>query len=56
MLLDERPAVMPHFCLVVDGDLAELRARLEAAGVETRDPTPSSSAARASRAATRSGT
>ena len=39
MLLDERPAVMPHFCLVVDGDLAELRARLEAAGVETRDPT-----------------
>jgi catechol 2,3-dioxygenase-like lactoylglutathione lyase family enzyme len=28
-----------HFCLVVD-ELEELRARLEAAGVETSDPTP----------------
>jgi catechol 2,3-dioxygenase-like lactoylglutathione lyase family enzyme len=29
-----------HFCLVVEDDLEGLRARLEAAGVETRDPTP----------------
>jgi catechol 2,3-dioxygenase-like lactoylglutathione lyase family enzyme len=39
MLDDERPPERPHFCLVVDGDLDELRARLEEAGVETRDPT-----------------
>jgi catechol 2,3-dioxygenase-like lactoylglutathione lyase family enzyme len=39
MLLDERPPETPHFCLAVDGDLGELRARLEAAGVPTRDGT-----------------
>ena len=39
MLVDEAPADKPHFCLVVD-DLEALRARLEAAGVETTDPTP----------------
>ena len=39
MLMDEAPADKPHFCLVVDGDLAGLRQRLEAAGVETNDPT-----------------
>jgi catechol 2,3-dioxygenase-like lactoylglutathione lyase family enzyme len=38
MLLDESPGVLPHFCLAVD-DLAGLRARLEAAGVGTRDGT-----------------
>jgi catechol 2,3-dioxygenase-like lactoylglutathione lyase family enzyme len=38
MLVDEPPPRQPHFCLVVD-DLAGLRARIEAAGVETRDPT-----------------
>jgi len=39
MLCDERPPVHPHFGLAVD-DLEELRGRLEAAGVETRDSTP----------------
>jgi catechol 2,3-dioxygenase-like lactoylglutathione lyase family enzyme len=39
MLADERPPERRHFCLVVDGDLGEVRARLEAAGVETRTPT-----------------
>jgi catechol 2,3-dioxygenase-like lactoylglutathione lyase family enzyme len=39
MLVDERPADRPHFCLVVD-DLDALRGRLEDAGVETQDPTP----------------
>jgi catechol 2,3-dioxygenase-like lactoylglutathione lyase family enzyme len=38
MLVEELPPKLPHFCLVVD-DLAGLRARIEAAGVETRDPT-----------------
>jgi catechol 2,3-dioxygenase-like lactoylglutathione lyase family enzyme len=28
----------PHFCLLVD-ELDELRARIDAAGIETRDPT-----------------
>ena len=37
MLLDERPPDRAHFCLVVDEDLDELRARLEAAGVPTND-------------------
>ena len=40
MLGDERPPERAHFCLVVDGDLAEVRTRLEAAGVETSDATP----------------
>ena len=39
MLLDEPPPEHPHFCLAVDSDLAGLRARLENAGVETRDGT-----------------
>ena len=39
MLRDERPPEGAHFCLAIDGDLDELRARLEAAGVETRDTT-----------------
>jgi catechol 2,3-dioxygenase-like lactoylglutathione lyase family enzyme len=39
MLLEEPPPAQPHFCLAVDGGLARLRARLEAAGVETRDGT-----------------
>jgi catechol 2,3-dioxygenase-like lactoylglutathione lyase family enzyme len=39
MLRDEAPPASAHFCLVVDGDLAEVRERLEAAGVETRDTT-----------------
>ena len=37
-LTTEAPPDRPHFCLVHD-ELEELRARLEAAGVETRDPT-----------------
>jgi catechol 2,3-dioxygenase-like lactoylglutathione lyase family enzyme len=37
MLLDEPPPDRPHFCLVVEEDLGELRARLDAAGVETSD-------------------
>jgi catechol 2,3-dioxygenase-like lactoylglutathione lyase family enzyme len=39
MLTGERPPEGPHFCLAVDGDLDELRRRLEDAGVETRDGT-----------------
>jgi catechol 2,3-dioxygenase-like lactoylglutathione lyase family enzyme len=39
MLLDGPPPERPHFCLVTDDDLVELRADLEAAGVETRDGT-----------------
>ncbi len=39
MLVDEQPPDQPHFCLAVDDGLGELRARLEAAGVETRDGT-----------------
>jgi catechol 2,3-dioxygenase-like lactoylglutathione lyase family enzyme len=39
MLLDEPPPEKPHFCLVVDSGLDELRARLEQAGVATRDAT-----------------
>ena len=39
MLMDERQPQQPHFCLVVDGELDGVRARLEAAGVETRDGT-----------------
>ena len=39
MMHDERPPDQPHYALVVDGGLDELRARLEAAGVETRTPT-----------------
>jgi catechol 2,3-dioxygenase-like lactoylglutathione lyase family enzyme len=39
MTADERPPDRAHFCLVVDDDLGVLRARLEAAGAETRTPT-----------------
>jgi catechol 2,3-dioxygenase-like lactoylglutathione lyase family enzyme len=39
MLLDEPPPDKPHLCLLADGDLDALRARLEDAGVETRDGT-----------------
>ena len=38
MLVDEPPPQLPHFCLAVD-DLVALRARIEAAGVATRDGT-----------------
>ena len=38
MLLDDAPPDHAHFCLTVD-ELEALRARLEAAGVETRDGT-----------------
>jgi catechol 2,3-dioxygenase-like lactoylglutathione lyase family enzyme len=38
MLTDEAPPVAPHFCIAV-GDVAALRARLEAAGVATREGT-----------------
>ena len=40
MLVDEQPPERAHFCLVVDDDLEALRARVEAAGVTTRDATP----------------
>ena len=35
----DAPPPDAHFCLAVDGRLDELRARLEAAGIETRTPT-----------------
>jgi catechol 2,3-dioxygenase-like lactoylglutathione lyase family enzyme len=38
MLLDEPPPDRPHICLA-DDDLAAVRARLESAGVVTRDGT-----------------
>ena len=36
---DERPARSQHFCLRLESGLAELRTRLEAAGVATEDTT-----------------
>jgi catechol 2,3-dioxygenase-like lactoylglutathione lyase family enzyme len=39
MQTGDAPPPRAHFCLAVDSGLAELRARLEAAGVETRTPT-----------------
>lgn len=39
MLVDEPPPERPHFCLAVDGDLHQLRTRLETAGSPTRDGT-----------------
>jgi len=36
---DERPLRSQHFCLRLDAGLAELRARLDAAGVEVEDTT-----------------
>jgi catechol 2,3-dioxygenase-like lactoylglutathione lyase family enzyme len=38
MISNEPPPVSPHLCLAVD-DLDEVRDRLEAAGVETREGT-----------------
>jgi catechol 2,3-dioxygenase-like lactoylglutathione lyase family enzyme len=40
MLVDDAPPERAHFCLVVEGDLDELRERLEQAGAPTRDATP----------------
>jgi len=40
MLEDEPRPERAHFCLVVDDDLEELRARLDAAGATTWDATP----------------
>ena len=39
MRTGDTPPPHAHFCLAVDENLAELRARIEAAGVETRTPT-----------------
>jgi catechol 2,3-dioxygenase-like lactoylglutathione lyase family enzyme len=39
MLTGEEPPRGPHFCLAVDTNLDALRARLEAAGIATRDGT-----------------
>ncbi|HWE80190.1 MAG TPA: VOC family protein [Gaiellaceae bacterium] len=39
MLRDEAEPQQSHFCLAVESGLGELRARLEAAGVATRDGT-----------------
>ncbi|HEY7794649.1 MAG TPA: VOC family protein [Gaiellaceae bacterium] len=39
MQTGDEPPPDAHFCLAVDSGLDELRARLEAAGVETRTPT-----------------
>ena len=39
LLRDEEPPASAHFCLAVDEELAEVRSRLEAAGVATRDAT-----------------
>ena len=39
MLVREAPPERPHFCLAVDEGLDGLRARLDDAGVETRDAT-----------------
>ena len=39
MQTGDSPPPRAHFALAVDSGLAELRARLEAAGVETRTPT-----------------
>ena len=39
MLIDEPPPESAHLCLAVDGDLTALRARIEEAGVATRDGT-----------------
>ena len=35
----DEPPRSAHFCLAVDSGLGELRARIEAAGIETRTPT-----------------
>jgi catechol 2,3-dioxygenase-like lactoylglutathione lyase family enzyme len=35
----DQPPPRAHFCIAVDSGLEELRARIEAAGIETRTPT-----------------
>jgi catechol 2,3-dioxygenase-like lactoylglutathione lyase family enzyme len=39
MQTGDEPPPGAHFCIAVDSGLDELRARLEAAGIETRTPT-----------------
>jgi hypothetical protein len=39
MQTGDDPPPAAHFCIAVDGGLDELRARIEAAGVETSTPT-----------------
>jgi catechol 2,3-dioxygenase-like lactoylglutathione lyase family enzyme len=39
MKTGDAPPPNAHFCLAVDGGLDELRARIDAAGIETRVPT-----------------
>ena len=39
MRTGDEPPPRAHLCLAVDSGLAELRARLETAGIETRTPT-----------------
>jgi catechol 2,3-dioxygenase-like lactoylglutathione lyase family enzyme len=39
MLSGEEPPPSAHFCIAVGAGLDELRARIEAAGIETRTPT-----------------
>jgi catechol 2,3-dioxygenase-like lactoylglutathione lyase family enzyme len=39
MQTGDRPPPGAHFCIAVDSELADLQARLEAAGVETSTPT-----------------
>ena len=39
MQTGDRPPPNAHFCIAVDEGLDELRARIEAAGIETRTPT-----------------
>lgn len=39
LLVDEPAPVRPHFCLAIESGLGALRARLEDAGVATRDGT-----------------
>lgn len=40
LLVAEPPRERPHFCLAIDGDLDELRARLAAEGIHTADAPP----------------
>ena len=39
MQTGDDPPPSAHFCIAVDGGLDDLRARIEAAGIETRTPT-----------------
>lgn len=40
MLVDELPRHRPHFCLIVDGDLDDIRRRIQSAGIDTADAPP----------------